>query len=644
MNIKKKIISLTSIITLILVFMMVYTNYSGQNNTLHSVTEDQLTRYNDIFWEQVDSDAKSLEKLLTVLTSNQALVNTFLSADRDQLLAESKPIFDKIKQQFDITHFYFIDKEGKVFLRVHNPPKHGDKLKRATYLQAEKTGKLGKGVEMGKKYFSLRVVMPVYQKGEIVGYFELGEELDHLVNGFKKLTHADISMWVSDQYAQNKKLTKVFENVNDWYRVMASDNSLHNSLMTSAAANLKESATSVFNSTFSDSEYSVKTFPFNDAFGNEAGVLMIANDITVQKSEFTSYMITISIIALVILLAALGITIYLGSSITRPLQNANAMLKDISEGEGDLTKRLVVESKDEVGELASNFNNFMQKLQTIIGELAGTAVQLSTSSEELSLSAQAANKEIIQQTMETEQVATAINEMSATVQEVSRNANSAAAAADEADKQSVEGQNIVQTTIKAIKDLASDVDRSAEVIGKLKTESVGIGSVLDVIKGIAEQTNLLALNAAIEAARAGEQGRGFAVVADEVRSLAQRTKESTQEIEQMIASLQQGANNAEEVMNQSRVRATETVEQTSSADGALLSITQSVASIRDMNTQIATASEEQSSVAEEINVNVNNIQQISQQTMTDSENTMNSCHELASLGEKLQHIVGQFKI
>ena len=330
--------------------------------------------------------------------------------------------------------------------------------------------------------------------------------------------------------------------------------------------------------------------------------------------------------------------------VVKPIQQLIRHLQDIAEGEGDLTVRLDEKSHDEMGQVAKAFNQFINNLQGIITQVASSSTQVSTASEELSLSSEQSSELTSRQRNETEQVATAINEMTATVQEVAKSAAEAARAADQADNEANQGRNVVFQTVEAIDNLVSEVERSAQVISRLKSESETIGSVLDVIKGIAEQTNLLALNAAIEAARAGEQGRGFAVVADEVRTLAQRTQESTQEIEQMIAALQNGAQEAESVMQQSRDRAHSTVEQASHAGESLESITRSVATIRDMNTQIASAAEEQSAVAGELNRNITNIHMVSEETQQQAGSIRSACSELARMGEQLQQLVGRFKV
>ena len=262
----------------------------------------------------------------------------------------------------------------------------------------------------------------------------------------------------------------------------------------------------------------------------------------------------------------------------------------------------------------------------------------------MSLVMEETKRDTLQQQSETSQVVTAMNEMTATVQEVARHATEAASAANKADHASVEGKKVVLSTMNAIEALSSEVHSAANVISQLEKDSENIGTVLDVIKGIAEQTNLLALNAAIEAARAGEQGRGFAVVADEVRTLASRTQQSTQEIQAMIENLQVGAQTAVKVMDESRAKAESSVSQAAKAGGSLEDITHSVSLINDMNTQIATAAEEQSAVAEEINRNIVNISEIVDRTADGANQTSIASEELASLAAQLQQLVNQFKV
>lgn len=319
-------------------------------------------------------------------------------------------------------------------------------------------------------------------------------------------------------------------------------------------------------------------------------------------------------------------------------------MKEISEGDGDLTQRISVKSSDAIDRVGSYFNLFLDKIQGAITSIDGASKQLSASSSELISITDDTKTSIDLQQSETEQVATAINEMAATVSEVARNATDAASATRDADEQATEGKATVSATIEYINILAHDIEDASNVIAQLKSDSESIGSVLDVIQGIAEQTNLLALNAAIEAARAGEQGRGFAVVADEVRTLASRTQESTTEIKSIIDNLQSGAEKAVLAMDKGRQQVNESVDKTTEAGTALEHITEAVAKINMMNTQIAGAAEEQNSVAESINQNITRISDHAEKTANGAQTVLMASTDLASLSSQMDELMAKFKI
>ncbi|WP_371370505.1 methyl-accepting chemotaxis protein [Pseudomonas sp. QL9] len=283
-------------------------------------------------------------------------------------------------------------------------------------------------------------------------------------------------------------------------------------------------------------------------------------------------------------------------------------------------------------------------LGELLRHLGSGVGQLATSADELSAVTEQTRAGVNSQRIETEQVASAIEEMAATVQEVARNAEQASGAARQADRQARDGEQVVGQAIEQIDNLAAEVERSSEAMGRLRGDSEKIGSVLDVIKSVAEQTNLLALNAAIEAARAGEAGRGFAVVADEVRALAQRTQQSTAEIEELIASLQTGTQQAAQRMDDSRRLTGNSVELTRRAGDALAAIARTVSEIQGMNLQIASAAEQQSSVAGEISRSVAQVREIAEQSAAASEQTAVSSNELARLGNDLQGQVARFRL
>ncbi|AZE81798.1 Methyl-accepting chemotaxis sensor/transducer protein [Pseudomonas orientalis] len=311
---------------------------------------------------------------------------------------------------------------------------------------------------------------------------------------------------------------------------------------------------------------------------------------------------------------------------------------------GDLSHNLESARQDELGQLQRAMQSMTLGLRTLIGGISDGVTQIASAAEQLSAVTEQTSAGVNSQKIETDQVATAMNEMAATVQEVARNAEEASEAAVAADLQAREGDKVVGEAIAQIERLATEVGNSTLAMGDLKRESDKIGSVLDVIKSVAQQTNLLALNAAIEAARAGEAGRGFAVVADEVRSLAQRTQKSTEEIEELILGLQNGTQQVATIMDNSRSLTDSSVELTRRAGSALESITRTVSTIQAMNSQIATAAEQQSAVAEEINRSVLNVRDVSEQTSAASEETAASSAELARLGIYLQTLVGRFRI
>jgi len=319
-------------------------------------------------------------------------------------------------------------------------------------------------------------------------------------------------------------------------------------------------------------------------------------------------------------------------------------IQEIALGDGDLKLRINVRFDDSIGRVGNHLNSLLDKLQKTIQEVIASTGDLSTASENINEVIHEETRNITVQKNQIEQSATAISEMASTVQEVARNAATAADAANKADEQSNLGMTVVTQTISSINELAAEVERASDVIETLAEDSHAIGAVLDVIRGIAEQTNLLALNAAIEAARAGEQGRGFAVVADEVRTLASRTQQSTEEIQTMIEKLQSGTSSAVKVMEIGRERAKRTVEHATEAGASLKTITKSVEVIRDMNLQIANSAEEQRSVAEEITRNIISISDSAQHSTDGAKQLSGSSHELKSLANGLCKIVQTFKV
>ncbi|KPC39136.1 Methyl-accepting chemotaxis protein [Pseudomonas amygdali pv. morsprunorum] len=358
-----------------------------------------------------------------------------------------------------------------------------------------------------------------------------------------------------------------------------------------------------------------------------------------ESAQARTTQITCTLLAIILgMIAAVIIT----RQITRPLQETLAVVDRIASG--DLTQTLAVTRRDELGVLQQGIQRMGSTLRELIGGIRDSVVQIASAAEELSAVTEQTSAGVNSQKVETDQVATAMHEMSATVAEVARNAEQASQAASNADREARDGDKVVGEAIVQIERLANEVGRSADAMNQLEQESDKIGKVMDVIKAVAEQTNLLALNAAIEAARAGEAGRGFAVVADEVRGLAQRTQQSTVEIETLVAALQSGTRQVSSIMLSSRELTVSSVQLSRQAGTSLGSITQTVSNIQAMNQQIAAAAEEQSAVAEEISRSIVNVRDVSEQTASASEETAASSVELARLGGQLQTMVSHFRI
>jgi methyl-accepting chemotaxis protein len=362
-----------------------------------------------------------------------------------------------------------------------------------------------------------------------------------------------------------------------------------------------------------------------------------------QAGEHYDSAITgIIIVAVVASLATVLLALLLTRSIVTPLNRAVLAAQTIADG--NLSKTIEVDGNDEPARLLQALASMQTNLRKTIEQIAGSATQLGAAAEELSAVTEEASRGLQQQNNEIEQAATAVNEMTAAVEEVARNAVSTSEASNQSTQAAREGRDQVVKTVDAIQTMTHDVQNTAQMIEGLASQGRDIGKVLDVIRAIAEQTNLLALNAAIEAARAGEAGRGFAVVADEVRALAHRTAQSTQEIEKMVAGIQNGTGEAVSSMQQSNQRTQSTLEMARAAGVALEQITQSIHQINERNLVIASASEEQAQVSREVDRNLVNIRDLATQSAAGANQTSAATHELSRLAVDLNAMVARFVI
>ncbi len=361
------------------------------------------------------------------------------------------------------------------------------------------------------------------------------------------------------------------------------------------------------------------------------------------RDEISSSLLQITIVSLLSIIVLAIISMLVANTILKPLKRTNKALEDIAQGDADLTQRLDDSGSDELAELAGNFNGFIGSIQGMVQELARTVDDLHSVVKAVANNASSTSRNADQQHNETSSVAAAMHEMLAAAQDVAHSAASGAGSARDGADQAEQGRTILTNAIGVIDGLSREVENGSAVMQTLVDEADEIGSVLDVIRDIADQTNLLALNAAIEAARAGEQGRGFAVVADEVRTLASRTQNSTEEIQKMIERLQQGTQDAVKVMETIRRSGETSVQESRSAAEALQLAASAIHDISSLNTQIAAATEEQTATFEDINRSVQAISDLAEETRGQAEQSSSSGEHLEHTGQHLQTLIQRFR-
>ena len=621
MTLKTRILLFAAAAVLIVSAALTAAGWMAQEKSDERFTEATIDGNAALWAKSIEGQLEQMAANTSALTRNRGVTNALRKKQFDQVPEAAVSSYRRLSTLQVISKLQVTDAQGKVV--ASSPSTFSGITNKKLVARALKENRVMRGVEVDDDGELVAVIaFPLTARGKPVGTGVYMRDLAATARGFAETNGSELFIVGRDGRPSVATKPDLFDALN----------------MESASFG----ARGLTDRPVEGLTYAVTQFPLMGANGEPLADLYSAKDYTdsyrgQQAINRTAYLIT----ALVVGGSLIGLHLFLNFAF-RPLRRTVTLVNEVAAG--DLTQQIEVRGRDETAEVLAAVRTMVESLHDMIGGINGSTDQLGAAAQGMSAVAEQTSQGIRRQQGETDQVATAVNEMTSTIQEVARSAAGAAEAAQRASDDAKAGRGVVTTTIDAIDALAHEVEQAAEAIHRLESDSNNIGSVVDVINEIADQTNLLALNAAIEAARAGEQGRGFAVVADEVRTLATRTQQSTQEIRDMIEKLQQAAGSAAKIMQQGRDRAGASVEQAAKAGEALAGITDAVATISEMNTQIAAGAEQQGGVAEEINRRVETIRDVVGQTAEGAQQTATASEQLSGEVDQLRGLVSRFKM
>ncbi|MET0066734.1 MAG: methyl-accepting chemotaxis protein [Candidatus Thiodiazotropha sp.] len=622
----------TVVAVVIVLTITLYTTFGFMSGMLHDAEKNEVSEIFENVVAGVESEGRVARAMSALVAGIPEVQEAFAERDRETLSELFLPGFETLKKTYGVRQFQFHTPPATSFLRVHKAAKYGDDLSsfRHTVVDANQNTRAIQGLEVGVAGLGVRGMVPISYQGKHQGTVEFGMSFGQaFFDDYSKQHGVDLELFINRDGKLDRFATTMADN-----GLVASDELL----------GLKMDENVFGFGELKGAPVAFYAAPVADYSGNPLGVLIVAKDRTAYASSIAELSWMILGLGLVSV-TVIGLLVWLISrGVVKPICEAALAMEGIASAEGDLTVRMDEAGRDEVSRLSRAYNRFAEKTEKMIRSVARSAGNLSIHSSQFASLSEHTTRGIRIQHEQTTQVATAMTEMSATVHDVAQNTTATAEAARQADLQANAGRQVVSDVSGSIDTLAREVGRAVETVRHVEQDSERIGSVLDVIRGIADQTNLLALNAAIEAARAGEQGRGFAVVADEVRTLAKRTQDSTEEIQEMIESLQSGVRNTVSVMETSQEKAATSVEQAGRAYESLEEINRVVETITHMSTQIATAAEEQSAVAEDINRSIVEIKHIADETSQDSEKTYEATQEMSNEIDDLSKLLEQFNV
>ncbi|MBI4754638.1 MAG: hypothetical protein HY778_04290 [Betaproteobacteria bacterium] len=608
---------------------------------LRQETAARLARHEHVLKAQIASDAEGLGRALAGLTRIEALVAALEARDRDALAALAKPVFADLKSAHGITHFYFLEADGKTLFRAHKPEQFGDPTTRNSFRMAAAGGKLAVSLDMGKNFFSLRAVQPILRNGKLVGYMEAAQEIDHVFARLRDITGDEVSLLLSDAYQKAKNSKLGGARLGEFAVLEATAPEAVKTLAGAAdlAPGLQQAS-----ALFAGGQAAWIT-PFKDGAGDVAGVLVFQTDLgRAMQGVWANLAIKLLPLALP-LLAGFALLYWFAGQLLATLGGDPAYARQAAAAvaSGDLTSEIHTGPGDSTSMLAT-LRDMQRRLRATVREIRTSSDQLALDARRLaSVSARTADSAGTQSGAAGSMAAT-VEEITTSIGMVAYNAQQARQATSDSDRLSQEGSGVIREAIDEISHIAATVRDSAGSIQALAGQSERISEIVRTIHDIADQTNLLALNAAIEAARAGEQGRGFAVVADEVRKLAERTTASTREIGDVIGSIQGSTRQALASMEQQLREVEDGVALASKAGASIEGIQAGSRRVMEVVADISAALDEQRAASRNIADSVERVAAMSEQTTGSVRETAEASTKLSRLAEALATSVHYFKV
>lgn len=636
---KKIVLSLlvTFVAMLVTAAALIYVTHVSQ---LREALEARMRGDERVFLTQIASDAEGLGRALTATIRIDGLLDAFERGSRDELLQRAKPLFEELKAQSRITHFYFFSPDGTTFLRVHKPQQHGDRNTRNSFRMAASADKLATSLDMGKNFFSLRAVRPVYRDGRRIGYWELAQEIDHVLPATKEITGDDVAVLLNDEYMR-KKGTEI---KGEQFRGLTLLDATNREGVLDRLREFGVGADAADAGLRMGSSHALMIFPFKDGAGENAGVLVFTRDIRSEHRAVHSGMLrSLLFIGVIMLLGGAVVVAVVGRAVAQlggDPAYAVAVTREIAAGNLGVEVRCERSRHDT---LLAAVREMQTALREMVGEIQRSASLLAEDASTLARSVGEAAGALVDEAGSARAIASTVAAVTDRIGQLSSSAGEARATALESGELSRQGGQVIDSSVAEVSRIAETVQRSAAMIDELVRQSDRISAVTAVIKEIADQTNLLALNAAIEAARAGEAGRGFAVVADEVRKLAERTGKSTQEISSIISLVQQSTQAALESMHREVEQVDRGVALAHRASASIRQIETGTARVAEAIASISDLLREQAAASDEVAAGVQEVAGVSERNGESLRKVTSAAGEVAAVAGRLQEAVRRFR-